>query len=86
MSDTFPALRPSEAIYGVLSLVLPLTLPFPDRPLLSMPCFVLVVFPVMWGLAGAGLGRRLPFALTFVVLTAGWVLCAVLFVNWLHLF
>jgi hypothetical protein len=60
--------------------------PFWDRPLLSAPRFVVVVFPALWGLSGVGLGRRLPRPLVTTVLAAGWALCAVLFVNWHHLF
>jgi Mannosyltransferase (PIG-V) len=82
----FPALRASERVYGVLSLLLPLLDPFPSRPLLSMPRFVVVVFPALWGLSGVGLGRKLPPALVTAVLAAGWALCAILFVNWWHLF
>jgi Mannosyltransferase (PIG-V) len=81
-----PALRGSEALYGGLSLLLPLLYPFPDRPLLSMPRFAVVVFPALWGLAGVGLGRRIPFPALVAVLAAGWALCVLLFVNWLHLF
>ncbi len=81
-----PALRPSESVYGALSLLLPLFDPFWDRPLLSMPRFVVVVFPALWGLAGVGLGRKLPEPLVVSVLAAGWVLSTMLFVNWLHLF
>jgi hypothetical protein len=82
----FPALRGSERLYGSLSLLLPLLDPYPDRPLLSMPRFVVVVFPALWGLSGVGWGRRIPPALVTAVLAAGWALCAVLFVNWRHLF
>ena len=81
-----PALRVSEVTYGGLSLLLPLVDPFWDRPLLSAPRFAVVVFPALWGLSGAGLGRALPRALVTAVLAGGWVLCAVLFVNWRHLF
>lgn len=81
-----PALRVSEITYGGLSLLLPLVDPFWDRPLLSAPRFAVVVFPALWGLSGAGLGRALPRALVTAVLAGGWVLCAVLFVNWRHLF
>lgn len=81
-----PALRLSEASYGWLSLLLPLADPFPDRPLLSLPRFAVVVFPALWGLAGAGAGRVLRWPLVMPVLAAGWVLCLVLFINWLHLF
>lgn len=81
-----PALRVSEITYGGLSLLLPLVDPFWDRPLLSAPRFAVVVFPALWGLSGAGLGRALPRPLVSAVLAGGWVLCAVLFVNWRHLF
>ncbi|MGH2640519.1 MAG: mannosyltransferase family protein [Actinomycetota bacterium] len=81
-----PALRASEITYGGLSLLLPLIDPFWDRPLLSAPRFAVVVFPALWGLSGVGLGRALPRTLVTAVLAGGWVLCAVLFVNWRHLF
>jgi hypothetical protein len=81
-----PALRVSEITYGSLSLLLPLVDPFWDRPLLSAPRFAVVVFPALWGLSGVGRGRALPRALVTAVLAGGWVLCAVLFVNWRHLF
>jgi hypothetical protein len=81
-----PALRASETVYGALSLLLPLCYPFGDRPLLSVPRFAVVVFPALWGLSGVGLGRRLPAPLVVSVSAAGWAICAVLFVNWRHLF
>jgi hypothetical protein len=81
-----PALRSSEAAYGAMSLLLPLFYPFGDRPLLSVPRFSVVVFPALWGLSGAGLGRGLPAPLVSSVLAAGWAVSVVLFVNWRHLF
>lgn len=81
-----PELRPSEAVYGALSLLLPLVDPFADRPLLSVPRFAVVVFPALWGLSGAGLGRKLPEPLVTSVLAAGWAISALLFVNWRYLF
>jgi hypothetical protein len=81
-----PALRASEVTYGGMSLLLPLFDPFWDRPLLSSPRFAVVVFPALWGLSGVGLGRALPRTIVTAILAGGWVLCAVLFVNWRHLF
>ena len=81
-----PALRPSEAVYGALSLLLPLVDPFADRPLLSVPRFAVVVFPALWGLSGVGFGRKLPEPLVTSVLAAGWAISALLFVDWRHLF
>jgi hypothetical protein len=60
--------------------------PFGDRPLLSVPRFAVVVFPALWGLSGAGLGRKLPAPLVTSVLAAGWAIFTVLFINWRHLF
>ena len=54
----FPALRGSERAYGVLSLLLPIVGPFPGRPLLSMPRFVLGVFPVFIALGALVTGPR----------------------------
>jgi hypothetical protein len=81
-----PALRRSEVTYGALSVLLPLADPFWDRPLLSAPRFVVVIFPALWGLSGVGLGSRLPRPIVTSVLAAGWALSAMLFVNWHHLF
>ena len=81
-----PALRPSEAVYGALSLLLPLVDPFADRPLLSVPRFTVVVFPALWGLSGVGLGRKLPEPLVLSVLAGGWAISALLFLNWRYLF
>ncbi len=81
-----PALRPSEAAYGALSLLLPLVDPFADRPLLSVPRFAVVVFPALWGLSGVGFGRKVPEPLVTSVLAAGWAISALLFLNWRHLF
>jgi hypothetical protein len=81
-----PALRPSEAVYGALSLLLPLVDPFADRPLLSVPRFAVVVFPALWGISGAGLGRKLPEPLVISVLAGGWAISALLFLNWRYLF
>jgi hypothetical protein len=81
-----PALRPSEAVYGALSLLLPRVDPFADRPLLSVPRFAVVVFPALWGISGAGLGRKLPEPLVISVLAGGWAISALLFLNWRYLF
>ena len=81
-----PALRRSEAVYGARGLLLPLVDPFADRPLLSVPRFAVVLFPALWGLSGAGLGRKLPESLVTPVLAGGWAISALLFLNWRYLF
>jgi hypothetical protein len=50
-------LAASYLTYCAVSLLLPLSEPFPDRPLLSMPRFVVVLFPAMWVIA-EGVRRR----------------------------
>ena len=50
-------LRGSYLVFSFLSLLVPLCYPLPMRPLLSMPRFVIVVFPAFWIVARA-LGRR----------------------------
>jgi Mannosyltransferase (PIG-V) len=79
-------LRPSFGIYLWGGLLIPLTFVFQGRPLLSMPRFLLPLFPAFWGLA-LGLERlRIPrtFALAAGAVGLG-VLC-VLTVNWYFFF
>ena len=79
-------LRPSYLTYAGLSLLLPLTDPFPPRPLMSMPRFVVVIFPAFWVIGRAAARRRIPEALVIGVFAAGWSLLAVLFINWHYIF
>lgn len=82
-------LRHAVAAYSVFAwagLMVPLALPFPDRPLLSAPRFVMVLFPAMWGLARLG-GRRRGVETALVAgFAAGYALLATLFVNWQPIF
>jgi Mannosyltransferase (PIG-V) len=79
-------LRPSYLTYAALSLLLPLTDPFPPRPLMSMPRFVAVIFPAFWVIGRAVTRRRIPEPLVIGVFAAGWGLLAVLFINWHYIF
>ncbi len=79
-------LRPSYLTYAALSLLLPLTDPFPARPLLSMPRFVAVIFPAFWVIGRAVERRRIPEPLVVGAFAAGWGLLAVLFINWHYIF
>jgi hypothetical protein len=79
-------IRPAYLTYAGASLLLPLLAPYPDRPLLSMPRFVIVVFPVAWGYAVAVRRRWLPESLVTAVLAAGYGLMAALFVAWQYVF
>ncbi|MGZ8662316.1 MAG: hypothetical protein ACXWYI_09590, partial [Actinomycetota bacterium] len=79
-------LRLSYLVYAVASLLLPLANPFPSRPLMSMPRFVVVVFPAFWVIARAVGRRRIPEALVTTSFAAGYGLLAVLFINWRYIF
>ena len=72
--------------YAVGSLLIPLCYPFPPRPLLSMPRFVVVVFPAFWVLADAAERRRLPHTAIVAAFAGGFSLLAVLFMNWWYIF
>jgi Mannosyltransferase (PIG-V) len=79
-------LRLSYLVYAVASLLLPLANPFPARPLMSMPRFVIVVFPAFWVIARAVTRRRIPEALVTASFAAGYGVLAVLFINWRYIF
>lgn len=53
-------LSPGPAIYLWGGLLLPLLVPFPGRPLMSVPRLVLPLFPAFWGLADLGHRLRAP--------------------------
>ena len=73
-------------VYAAASLTLPLLLPLDTRPLLSMPRFAAVLFPVSWGWALASARRRPPETAVLVAFTAGFALLAYLFINWQPVF
>jgi hypothetical protein len=73
-------------VYAAASVLLPLLLPLSSRPLLSMPRFMAVVFPVSWGWAIAAERRRPPETATLVAFAGGFALLAFLFINWQFVF
>lgn len=79
-------LRPGYSVYVWASLAVPLSYPFPGRPLLSVPRFSAVIFPVFWVLADLVERGRLPRAAVVTGLAGGLSLCTVLFVNWYDIF
>ena len=79
--------RPSYAVFLLGGLLIPLTFVFPDRPLMSMPRFVLPLFPAFWAAAELAEDRlRVPPWALAVVGAAGLGTLAVLTVNWYYLF
>ncbi len=59
-------LGPAYGLYAALSLALPLSVPWPDHPLMSLPRFVLVLFPCFLWL-GTKPRAFVPLAALFVI-------------------
>lgn len=72
-------------LYGALSLVVPMSFIFDGRPFMSMPRFILPIFPVYWGLALLA-ERFKVHDLIVAVSAAGLGIMTVLFVNWYFVF
>ncbi len=68
------------------SLLIPLSFVFEDRPLMSMPRFVLPLFPVFWAIAEVLERWRVPRWAVAAVGAAGLGLLVPLFVNWYYIF
>jgi hypothetical protein len=79
-------IAPTYTVYAGASVLLPLLLPLASRPLLSMPRFMAVVFPVSWGWALAAARRRPPETAVLVAFAGGFALLAFLFINWQFVF
>jgi hypothetical protein len=78
--------RPMYAVYTWASLAAPLSYVFLPRPFMSLPRFLLVVFPILW--AGAvWAGRRRVVHEALLAVSSGLLaLLTVLFVNWYYVF
>lgn len=79
-------LPPPYLAYALGSLLIPLSYPFPPRPLLSMPRLVVVIFPAFWVMAAAAERRKLPHTAIVATFAGGLSLLTVLFTNWWHIF
>ncbi|HEX9124735.1 MAG TPA: mannosyltransferase family protein, partial [Actinomycetota bacterium] len=78
--------RPSYLVYLWGSLLVPLFYIFPGRPLMSMPRFVLPLFPAFWAMAEASERRPLTRTAVAAVGAAGLGVLTLLFVNWYYIF
>jgi ABC-type multidrug transport system fused ATPase/permease subunit len=78
--------RPAYSVFVWGGLLIPLSYPFPDRPLLSVPRFVAVLFPAFWILADLAERRRIPRTALIATFAAGLSVLTVLFVNWYDIF
>lgn len=67
-------------------LLIPLSYVFQDRPLMSMPRFVLPLFPAFWAMAETLDRWRVPRWAVAAVGAAGLGLLVPLFVNWYYIF
>ncbi|MDH4112550.1 MAG: mannosyltransferase family protein [Actinomycetota bacterium] len=79
-------LRSSYSTYAIASLIVPLVYAWPERPLLSMPRFVAVIFPAFWVLARAAERRRVPEVAVVATFAGGYALLGALFVTWWNVF
>jgi Mannosyltransferase (PIG-V) len=67
-------------VYVVATLLVILSYPLPERPLLSAPRFLIVLFPAFWPLAAIVTRERLiPVVAVFLV---GFTTMAIAFMNW----
>jgi Mannosyltransferase (PIG-V) len=78
--------RPAFSVYVWASLLAPLTLVFPGRPLMSVPRFLLTMFPLLWVPAVLAGRRRWVHEAVLAVFAASLGVMTVLFVDWYYVF
>jgi len=78
--------RPLFSAYTWASLLAPLVLVFPGRPFMSLPRFLLTIFPLFWAPAVLARRRRWVHEVVVAVSAAGLGLMTVLFVDWYYVF
>ena len=78
--------RPVFAAYAVVMVGAPLSYVFLPRPFMSLPRFLLVVFPILWPWAVIGLRRRWVHEVVVAASAGLLALLTVLFVNWYYVF
>lgn len=78
--------RPIFAVYTVASLLAPLSYAFLPRPFMSIPRFLLPLFPLLWAVA-AWAERRKGVHEGFLAVSGAFLgVMLVLFVNWYYIF
>jgi hypothetical protein len=78
--------RPTFSVYLWLSLLIPLSYVFEPRPLMSLPRFAVVMFPLFWAMADATERGFVPKTAVVGVSAAGLGMLALLFANWYYIF
>ena len=71
----------SYTLYAALGFLIPLSFAIPERPLLSLPRFVIVLFPIAW-LAALGLEHQWRYRAVLLVSISGWIGLSLGFMNW----
>ncbi len=79
-------LRPSYSVFTWLCLLAPLSFVFAGRPLMSMPRFIAVLFPIFWVAALATEERRTAHEALVAVSAVGLGIMTVLFANAWYVF
>ena len=74
------SIRPTYLVYAGVTMLVVLSYPLPERPLLSAPRLLLVLFPCFWAMAL--LFRERSFVLASVVFAFGFVALSITFVTW----
>lgn len=78
--------RPVYAVYVWASLLIALTLVWGSRPFMSLPRFVLVLFPIYWAVAVWASRRRGVHEAYIGVAALLFGVTALLFLNWYYMF
>jgi hypothetical protein len=78
--------RPMFSIYVWATLLVPLSYPFPPRPFLSLPRFLLPLVPLFWAFAVWAGKRRGVHEAVIAVSAVGLGVMTALFVTWHHVF
>jgi len=73
--------RPAYSVYVWAGILAPLSLVFEQRPLMSVPRFVLPLFPIFWSFAALTGKSRLGLVILVAVFLGGFVPLTVMFVN-----
>lgn len=73
-------------LYTWLSIVAPLSFAFGPRPFMSVPRFLVVVFPILWAFAAWAPKRRGAHEAVVASFAGLQVLMLILFVNWYYVF
>lgn len=77
--DRLPS--PGYRVYAALGFLVPLSFAVPARPLLSLPRFVIVLFPLAW-LGSITASSRRSFTILVTVCALGWGWLSLAFVTW----